>query len=130
MAYIETDNLNRPVILLFEPVSNNSLANALYNKEESLTTLQICSVLHDVLLALQHIHSKLIIHNYINAQSVYRLDKKTVLADFQYAQDIEKKSLPISSIVSQIPWMAPAQAEGALPDVASDTYRYIKVEEC
>lgn len=124
LAFIESDNLDRSMMLILEQISCNSLAHIMYNQKERLNSLQICTILHQVVLGLQYLHDASIVHNYINAQSIYSLESKVVIGDLQYAQDIRLKRIPISSIVSQLPWMAPAQADGAIPDVASDIYRY------
>ena len=123
LAYIESESLEKPRILLFEQISPISVAHILYDSKQQLSALQVCSIAYDVILALQYLHSQFIVHNYINAQCIYSLESKTIISDFQYAQDTRLRQEPISSITSQLPWMAPAQAEGALPDVASDIYR-------
>lgn len=123
-GFVQPESLDGSLMLIFEPMSINSLANIIYNKEERLTSPQISEILFDVVVAMQYLHSKSIVHNYINAQSIYCMEAKSVVGDLQYAQDLNVKQMPISSITSQLPWMAPAQAEGAMPDVASDIYRY------
>lgn len=124
LAYIESDDVIRPRLLIFEQLCGSSLARTIYDEKQQFGIHEIFNILHDVILALEYLHNQFIVHNYINAQSIYSLETKAVIGDFQYAQDTRMEQFPITSIVSQLPWMAPAQAEGALPDVASDIYRY------
>ena len=109
---------------MFERIRGDSLSELMYNKRQPLTALEMCTTAYDIINALHYLHAQLIVHNYINAQSVYCLETKAVLGGFQHSQDTRMEQAPISSITSQLPWMAPAQAEGALPDTASDIYRY------
>ena len=115
-----------PPTLVFDKVSHQNLAVTISTLQDCSKHRIICSALYQVVLALQYTHINSIVHNYVNARSVYRCgDRKFVLADFQYAQRMTDKLEPISSNVSQLPWMAPAQLDGADPEPSSDIYRYV-----
>ena len=76
-----------------------------------------------VTFALKHLHEASVVHNYISARSVYDVGNRFILGDFIYAQNLQEGGKEISSVAAQLPWMAPAQINGAIPDSSSDIYR-------
>ena len=101
-----------------------SLASRVYSTEGALSATKVCVMILQVTLALQHLHEASIVHNYVSARSIYDVGNKLILGDFIYAQNVSEGGKEISSIAAQLPWMAPAQVSGAIPDSSSDIYRY------
>ncbi len=111
--------------LILDPINGGSFADAIYKTNEQFTTEYICHSVIKMAEALQFLHQGSIVHNFVNAQSMYRSENNVVLGDFIYAQKLDGNTVPISDITAQVPWMAPTQANGELPDRFSDIYRSV-----
>ena len=110
--------------LVLEQIPEKTLHHLL--QEIGKPELKFClNVLLDLSLAGDFLHRYCLTHNFINSQSVYYFPNEHVkLGNFEYSQEADNIA-PINDIEEQLPWMAPVQIKGELPDIFSDVYRYV-----
>eukprot|EP00794_Sanderia_malayensis_P014059 gene14059-15524_t len=124
-ANFTQSSFNRPTFGIFEPIRYGNLTDAMREGKLKFTDDYVCCILLKVASAIEYIHTKSVLHNFINASSIYYGDAgKITLSDFIYAQEIDHDNKPINGITSQLPWMAPAQSRGELPEIYSDIYSF------
>ncbi|MEB3884283.1 serine/threonine-protein kinase, partial [Lyngbya sp. CCY1209] len=120
LAYFTADNRQ---YLVQEFIDGETLQQELDNNGV-FTEKKIRSLLEDLLMVLDFVHSEKVIHRDIKPENIIRRksDKKLVLVDFGAAKQMSRTSLSVTgTVIGSAQYCAPEQAVGK-PKYTSDLY--------